>query len=136
MFVSRFRRLLHPRRRGHDAPPSGGRDARRVAGWLRGTVARATGSSRLVCRSGLLLCDRVVAVQAELLEIAELLERAERPDVEAVTAVRRLLVDGLQSPLFNRDVHPSELLATLYFVRLRLAGDAVVHRLDGHELEA
>src|SRR5450432_3896603 len=119
MSLSYFRRLVDLRRRARDAPPSGARDARRVAGWLRGAVARATASGRLVRRSGLLLCDRVVAVQAELLEIAELLERAERPDAQAVTAVRRLLSDGLQSPLFDRDVHPSELLATLYFVRRR-----------------
>jgi hypothetical protein len=135
MSVSRFRRLVDLRHRTRDTP-SGTRDARRVAGWLRAAVARATGSGRLVRRSGLLLCDRVVAVQAELLEIAELLERAERPDAEAVMAVRRLLTDGLQSPLLNRDVHPSELLATLYFVRLRLAGDVVVRHLDRHELEA
>jgi hypothetical protein len=135
MFLSRLRPLVDLRRRARDAP-SGVRDARRVAGWLRGAVARATASGRLVRRSGLLLCDRVLAVQAELLEIAELLERAEQPDPEAVTAVRRLLTDGLQSPLFSRGIHPSELLATLYFVRLRLAGDAVARRLDTHELEA
>ena len=107
-----------------------------MAGWLRAAVARATASGRLVRRSGLLLCDRVVAVQAELLEIAELLERAERPDAEAVTTVRRLLTDGLQSPLFNRDVHPSELLATLYYLRQRLADGAVPRRLDTHKLDA
>jgi hypothetical protein len=135
MFVSYFRRRVDLRRWARDAP-SGARDARRVAGWLRGAVARATVSGRLVRRSGLLLCDRVAAVRPELLEIAELLERAERPDAEAVTAVRRLLVDGLQSPLFNRDVHPSELLATLYFIRLRLADDAAPRRLDRYELEA
>jgi hypothetical protein len=136
MFVSSLRPLVDLRRRAREAPPSRGRDARRAAGWLRAAVARATASGRLVRRSGLLLCDRVVAVQAELLEIAELLERAERPDAEAVTTVRRLLTDGLQSPLFNRDVHPSELLATLYFVRQRLADGVVPRRLDSHELDA
>ena len=136
MVLSRLTPLMDLRRPARDARPSGRRDARRVAGWLRRAVARATDSRRLVRRSGLLLCDRVVAVQAELLQIADLLERAERPDAEAVTAVRRLLTDGLQSPLFNRDVHRSELLATLYFVRSRLADDVVVRRLDRHELEA
>jgi hypothetical protein len=136
MFVSYLRPLMDLPRRARDAPPSGSRDARRVAGWLRRAVARATGSGCVVRRSGLLLCDRVVAVQAELLEIAELLEQSEQPDVEAVTAVRRLLVDGLQSPLFNRDVHSSELLATLYFVQSRLADDAVPRRLDTHKLGA
>ena len=52
-------------------------------------------------RSGLLLCDRVVAVRVVLLEIAGLLERAERPDADAVTAVRRLMADGLQSPMLT-----------------------------------
>jgi hypothetical protein len=122
-------------RRARGAPRSGRRDAHRVAGGLRGAVARVTGSGRLVRRSGLLLGDRVVAVQAELLEIAGLLEQSERPDAEAVNAVRRLLTDGLQSPLFNRDVHPSELLATLYFVHSRLADDGVSLRLDTHDME-
>jgi hypothetical protein len=74
MLISRLRPLIDLPRRARDAPPSGGRDARRVA--------------------------------------------------------------GLQSPLFNRDVHPSELLATLYFVRLRLIDDAVPRRLHAQELEA
>jgi hypothetical protein len=122
--------------RGARDAPSGTRDGRRVAGWLRGAVARATASGRLVRRSGLLLGDRVVAVQAELLEIAELLEQSRQPDAQAVTAVRRLLTDGLQSPLYNRDVHPSELLATLYFVRSRLADDSVPRHPDTHKLGA
>jgi hypothetical protein len=136
MFLLRIRPRVDLRGRARDVPRSGRRDARRVAGRLRAAVARATGSPRLVHRSGLLLCDRVVAKQAELLEIAELLARAERPDAEAVTAIRRLLADGLQSPLFNLDVHPSELRATLYFVRQRLADDAVPGRRHAHELEA
>jgi hypothetical protein len=86
MSLSYFRRLVELRRRARDAPPSGARYARRVAGWLRGAVARATVSGPLVCRSGLLLGDRVVAVQAELLEIAALLEQSERPDAQAATA--------------------------------------------------
>jgi hypothetical protein len=135
MFVSCLRPLTDLLRQGRDASPSGRRDAHRVAGQLRGAAARVTASGRVIRRSGLLLGDRVVAVQAELLEIAELLEQSERPDEQAVTAVRRLLTDGLQSPLFNRDVHPSELRATLYFVRSRLAGDAVSLRLDTHDME-
>ena len=129
-----LRSLVDFRRRARDAAASDAREARRVAGWLRAAVARVAASGCLVRRSGLLLGDRVVAVQAELLEIAELLERSDRPDAQAVTAVRRLLTDGLQSPLYNRDVHPSELLATLYFARLRLADDAVWRRLDTHNL--
>ena len=122
-------------RRAGGAPPPHDRDARRVAEWLRRAVARATTSGGLVRRCGLLLRNRVVAAQTELLEIADLLERAERPDAEAVTAARRLLTDGRQSPLFNHDVHPSELLATLYFVRSRLADDAVAHRFDTYRFD-
>jgi hypothetical protein len=135
MSLSCLKSLVDLRRRTRGAPPSRG-DARRLLEWLRGAVVRSMASGRLVRRSGLLLCDRVVAVQAELLEIAELLERAERPDAEAVTAVRRLLTDGLQGLLFNRDVHSSELPATLYFVRPGVADDAVPRRLDTHRLEA
>ena len=62
--------------------------------------------------------------------------RALARDRRVIPVTRRLLADGLQSPLFNRDVHPSELLATLYFIRLRLVDDAVPRRLDRHELEA
>ena len=127
---------MEGRRRARGASRSNSRDARRVAGWLRGAVARVTTPGRHVRRSGLLLCDRVIAAQADLLQVAELLEHVEQPDVEAVTAVRRLLTDGLESPLLNRAVHPSELRATLYFVRRRLSEGSDARRLDTHQLEA
>ena len=38
-----------------------------------------------------------------------------------MTALNPLLTDGCESPLYNPDVHPSELRATLYDVRSRLA---------------
>jgi hypothetical protein len=66
MFRSRLRPVIDVPRRARNASPSGGRDARRAAAWLRGAVARATASGRLVRRSGLLLCDRVVAVPISL----------------------------------------------------------------------
>jgi hypothetical protein len=58
--------LVELRRRARGARPSRG-DARRLLEWLRGAVVRSMVSGRLVRRSGLLLYDRVVAVQAELL---------------------------------------------------------------------
>jgi hypothetical protein len=37
-----------------------------------------------------------------------------------LTTLHRLLTDGCESPLYNRDVHPSELRATIFYVRSRL----------------
>jgi hypothetical protein len=72
-------------------------------------------------RFEVLLHDRVAAVRTDLLEIAALLEHAVLPDPACVADLRRLVSDGCGSPLYNRDVHPSELRATLYYVRARLA---------------
>jgi hypothetical protein len=72
-------------------------------------------------RFEVVLHDRVHDFRAELLEIAALLERTSRPDPDCVGALHRLLTDGCESPLYNRDVHPSELRATLHHVRSRLA---------------
>jgi hypothetical protein len=72
-------------------------------------------------RFELLLHTRVAAVRTDLLEIAALLERAIEPDPWCVSALQHLLTDGCESPLYNPAVHPSELRATLYYVRSRLA---------------
>ncbi len=72
----------------------------------------------------MLLPDRVGLVRADLLEIAELLEQSPDPDPRCVTELHRLLTDGCESALFNPDVHPSELRASLYYVHLRLTADA------------
>lgn len=40
--------------------------------------------------------------------------------LSACLALHRLLTDGCASPLYNCEVHPSELRATLYYVRSRL----------------
>lgn len=53
----------------------------------------------------------------ELLEIALVLEHAQDLDASWVEAVHKLLTDGCESPLYNRDVHMSELRATLYYLR-------------------
>jgi hypothetical protein len=72
-------------------------------------------------RFEVLLLDRVAPVRSDLLEIAALLENVPEPDAECVAALHRLLTDGCESPLYNPDVHPSELRATLFYVRSRLA---------------
>jgi hypothetical protein len=64
----------------------------------------------------------VAAVQQELLELADLLERAHDPDASAVQLVRHLLTDGCESPLYNRAVHASELKATLFYAKKGLDG--------------
>ncbi|MGZ6566735.1 MAG: hypothetical protein ACXVE9_04875 [Solirubrobacteraceae bacterium] len=68
----------------------------------------------------LLLYDRVAEVRTELIEIAAILERFDDPDPAAVALLHDLLADGCGSPLYNPDVHVSELRATLYYVRSAL----------------
>ena len=84
-------------------------------------VASATPSpDPLRRRFEVLLHDRVREVRGDLLEIALLLEAADDPDPECVAELSRLVRDGCKSPLYNPDVHPSELRATLHYVRSRL----------------
>ncbi len=72
------------------------------------------------------------AVRTELLELAQLIEQAlDDVDPDCLNEVRRLLTDGCGSPLYNKDIHPSELLATLYFLRSRLR-DASQSAEDGY----
>jgi len=56
-------------------------------------------------------------VRDELLEVAWILEHADDLDASWVLTIHKLLTDGCESPLYNRDVHISELLATLYYLR-------------------
>jgi hypothetical protein len=65
------------------------------------------------------LHDRVAAVRAELLSVADLLERAQDPEPACVDELRRLLGDGTGSPLLNEQVHISELRATLFHLQRR-----------------
>jgi hypothetical protein len=105
----------HPRLRG-SARLFSNRTRRRLVRSLR-QLASHTSRHR---RFDVLLHDRVAPIRGDLLEIAALLERELRPDPGCVVALHRLLTDGCASPLYNRDVHPSELRATLHYVRCRL----------------
>jgi hypothetical protein len=71
-------------------------------------------------RFEVLLHDRVALVRSDLLQIAAALEHEPQPDPGCVTELHRLLTDGCRSPLYNPDVHPSELRATVYYIRSRL----------------
>jgi hypothetical protein len=69
-------------------------------------------------------------VRSELLEIAALLERASRPAPAAVTELHALLGNGCDSPLYNPEIHESELCAALYYTRRALL-DAPPHQTCG-----
>jgi hypothetical protein len=71
-----------------------------------------------------LLCDRIATVRADLIEIAALLDATEYPDCASIAALHALLSNGCESPLYNREVHISELRATLYYVRRQLRSEA------------
>ena len=70
--------------------------------------------------------DRVSAARSQLLEVAALIEQAREVDPECIAELRRLLTSGCDSPLYNREIHPSEMTTALYFLRSRLrdAADA------------
>jgi hypothetical protein len=93
------------------------RKRRKLAGWLRRTANCAPECDPRRRRFEVLLRDRVAVVRAELIEIANLLERADDPDPACVATIRELLRNGCDSPLYNRDIHVSELKTTLYYVR-------------------
>jgi hypothetical protein len=88
-----------------------------IAKWLRRTARHAQRGHPLADRRETLLHYRVAAVRADLLEIAALLERTRHPDAACVAALRELLANGCDSPLYNADIHISELQATLHYVR-------------------
>jgi hypothetical protein len=97
----------------------GARNRRALVDSLR-IVAR-TGAGRGVRRHELLLVDRAAAVRTTVLHIAAVLDQSRAPDPEACSELEKLLRNGCASPLYNRDVHVSELFATLDFVVGRLA---------------
>lgn len=88
--------------------------------WLRRTANRATGGDRLSRRREPLLCARVALVRTDLLELAATLDRTDDPDPGSIRALRDLLSNGCDSPLYNADLHVSELQAALYYIRLGL----------------
>jgi hypothetical protein len=102
------------------------RKRRILTRWLRRTANHAVDPHPVSRPRELLLSDRVAAVRGELLEIAGMLERAKDPaDPRSVAELHKLLSDGCESPLYNPEVHVSELQATLYEVRSGLATRAL-----------
>jgi hypothetical protein len=97
--------------------PVSSRQRRRLARQLRRTARQRPSRDPLRRRYEVLLTERVIAVGPDLRAIAATFEQIDDPDPESVAAVRRLLSDGCDSPLYNPDIHPSELRATLYYVQ-------------------
>jgi len=96
------------------------RKRRVIAKWLRRTANRGHDTDPIRRRHEALLHDRAVAVHRDLLEIASMLERTPYADPGAITTLHALLANGCDSPLYNPDIHISELRATLQHVRARL----------------
>lgn len=88
----------------------------RLARWLRRTANRERPRPLTRTREPL-LHYRAAAVRSDLLEIAALLEHTHDPDPARVAALHNLLANGCDSPLYNTDIHISELHATLHYVR-------------------
>jgi hypothetical protein len=96
------------------------RTRRRLVRSLRRLANRRPPRDAARRRLEVVLHQRVALVRGDLLQIAALLEQERHPDPGCVVALHGLLTDGCASPLYNCDVHISELRATLYYVRSRL----------------
>ena len=93
------------------------RERRVIVQWLRRTANRAHDTGPIRRRRGALLHYRVAAVRTELLEIAAMLERTHTPNPACITTLHQLLANGCGSPLYNPDIHVSELRETLDHIR-------------------
>lgn len=94
---------------------------RQLVAWVRRTANYVPPRGSLTTHRGFLIPERVVAVRSDLIEIAELLDQLEHPDPRCTAQLRQLLRDGCDSPLYNPELHLSELNAALYSVKARLA---------------
>jgi hypothetical protein len=115
--VERYRERRAARKR---ARLVSARNRRATARWLRRTAGHTDQQHPLARRRETLLHYRVAAVRSDLLEIAALLERAQHPDPASMAALHELLANGCDSPLYNADIHVSELRATLHHIRAAL----------------
>jgi hypothetical protein len=93
------------------------RERRVIVQWLRRTANRTEEPHPIARRRQALLHYRAAAVRTELLEIAATLEHTHDPDPDCMATLRDLLANGCDSPLYNSDIHVSELRATLHYVR-------------------
>jgi hypothetical protein len=94
------------------------RNRQALADGLRRTAAPNQPPRRFDCCP--VLPDRVAAVRHELLEIADALEQTIDPDPTSVALIHELLANGC-SPLYNANVPPEDLHATLSRARAGIA---------------
>jgi hypothetical protein len=99
------------------ARPISVRNRRLLAQHLRRTAYLAVDRDPIRRRNDVLLHYRAAAVRSELLELAAALERARSPDPDCIAALQALLANAADSPLYNPEIHFSELLTTLEYVR-------------------
>lgn len=111
------------------------RQCRALAQGLR-AIAKAAANQTPPRTWTVLLRSRAAPLQAELREVAALLERAVDPDPDCVAVLRDLLRDGVKSPLYNPAVEAHALAATLSYARDSLeTQETAAHRLvdnDSH----
>ena len=88
--------------------------------WLRRTANHTDHPHPIARRRQTLLPHRAGAVRSELLEIAATLEHTHHPNPTTITELHQLLANGCDSPLYNPDIHISELHATLHYLRAGL----------------
>lgn len=100
----------------------------KLARWLRRTANRTPSRDPHWARRDVLLYERIMQARAALLDIADTLECTDEPEPGCIATLHELLTDGCKSPLYNPDIHISELRATLYYVRSSLAETATEQR--------
>jgi hypothetical protein len=100
------------------------RNRRKIARWLRQTAKRAHDTDPIRRRREALIHQRALAVHRDLLEIATLLERTPNADASCIATLHAMLANARDSPLYNPDIHVSELRATLYYARAGLMSRA------------
>jgi hypothetical protein len=94
------------------------RQVRRLVCSLHFVAKRGAGVG--IGRRELVLIGRAAAVRTELLQIAALLHQTRAADPEVVRELNVLVSHACDSPLYNEDVHISELYATVDHALRRL----------------
>jgi hypothetical protein len=113
--VQRWRGRNSDRKRARLVNP---RSRRVLASWLRRTADRAQETPSTLQEP---LQYRVAAARTKLLELAALLEHAPAPDPASVIALRDLLANRRDSPLYNPNIPAVELDEALKRIRSGLA---------------
>jgi hypothetical protein len=96
------------------------RKRRVLVKWLRRTANHTDHPHPLARRRQTLLSHRTTAVRSELRQIAAALEHTHDPNPTTITELHQLLANGCDSPLYNPDIHISELRATVHYLRAGL----------------